>query len=234
MNLNTILLLIAVGLTIVEAIIHWGFPKIRQHTAGRIVLEYVDAFWIALLVALTIKTLFIQAYKIPSGSMEPTLLPGDYILVKKYEYGYSLFNETPRFLEFNKPKRGDVIVFVYPRNHSKDYIKRVEGVPGDVLMMKNKILYVNGKRQYEPYVIHTDPNIIPRKNDLGWERDNWGPVTVRPNHYFMMGDNRDDSSDSRVWGQLNAKYIKGQAWIIYWHSNNFHPDFSRMFKLIPQ
>ncbi len=143
-----------------------------------------------------------------------------------------MLNATERFLEFKKPQRHDIVVFVFPLDHTKDYIKRLIGIPGDVIEEKNKVLYVNGVKQDEPYAIHTAPEVLPRGDYLGGNRDNFGPVTVEAGHYFMMGDNRDNSYDSRYWGQLDEKLIKGKAWFIYWHSNNFHPDFSRMFHAV--
>ena len=231
-NLNSILYVLAGILTLVEIFLRWGIPAYRKNPAHAEVVETVDSFWVAMVVALTLKALLIQPFTIPSGSMEDTLLIGDYILVKKYEYGYSLFNKTNRFLEFKKPQRREILVFVYPQDHSKDFVKRCIGIPGDVIDYKNKVLFVNGVKQDEPYVKHISPDTFPPGDYFGGPRDNFGPVTVLPGHYFMMGDNRDNSLDSRYWGQLDEKLIKGRAWFIYWHSNNFIPDFHRMFRLI--
>lgn len=230
-NLHLYLLIAAGILTVLEILGRWVAPKLRQGSF-RSAFETVDSLWVAIVLALGVRTLWLQPYKIPSASMEDTLLVGDYILVKKFTYGYSLFNRTDRFLKFSDPRRGDVAVFVFPEDRSKDYIKRVVGVPGDVLEMRNKVLFVNGVAQAEPYVHHEDPRVFPK--GLGpWDRDNWGPVTVKAGHYFMLGDNRDNSADSRKWGQLDGRLLKGKAWVIYWHSNNFRPGrWDRIFRKI--
>ncbi len=231
-NLNQYLYIGAAILTVVQMLLMWVFPSVRKNPAHAGTIETLDSLWVAMVVALSLKAVLVQPFTIPSGSMEDTLEIGDYILVKKYEYGYSLLNATQRFLEFKKPQRHDIVVFVFPLDHSKDYIKRCIGIPGDVIEEKNKVLYVNGVKQDEPYVIHTSPEILPKGDYLGGNRDSFGPVTVEAGHYFMMGDNRDNSYDSRYWGQLDEKLIKGRAWMIYWHSVNFHPDLSRMFHIV--
>jgi signal peptidase I len=216
-NLNTILWVAFGVLSAAEIFIRWVFPAYRRNPANAVMVENIDSFWVAMAVALLLKTVLLQPFTIPSGSMEDTLLTGDYILVKKYEYGYSLLNMSPRFLQFKKPRHGDIVVFVFPKDHSKDFIKRCIGTPGDVIVYKKKELYVNGVKQVEPYVKHIDPNVVPPQDYLNGMRDNFGPVTVESGHYFMMGDNRDDSADSRYWGQVDEKLIKGRAWMIYWH-----------------
>lgn len=231
-NLNTILYVLAGILTVVEAILKWLVPTLRKRPELVGTIETIDSLWVAMIVALGLKAVLVQPFTIPSGSMEDTLLIGDYILVKKYEYGYSLLNKTDRFLEFKKPQRHDILVFVYPGDHSKDYIKRCIGIPGDVIVYSKKVLYVNGIKQDEPYVKHIDPQMYPAADYFNGQRDNFGPVTVEPGHYWMMGDNRDNSADSRFWGQLDEKLIKGKAWFVYWHSNNFIPDFHRMFHFV--
>ncbi len=231
-NLNYYLYIAAAILTVVEIGLLWVYPAFRKNPNAAGMVETIDSLWVAMVVALALKAILLQPFTIPSGSMEDTLLPGDYILVKKYEYGYSIWNSTPRFLQFNKPQRRDIIVFVYPKDHSKDFIKRCIGLPGDVIEYKNKVLFVNGVKQDEPYVKHIDPTIIPTGDYFNGVRDNFGPVTVAPGNYFMMGDNRDNSADSRYWGQLDEKLIKGKAWVIYWHSNDFRPSFDRIFKTV--
>ncbi len=238
-NLNSILWALFGVLSVVEAVLLWGLPAYRKNPSNAGLVETIDSFWIAMAVALSLKAVWVQPFTIPSGSMEDTLQVGDYILVKKYEYGYSFLNKTPRFFDLHKPQRGDIVVFVYPNDHSKDFIKRCRGVAGDILIYKDKVLYVNGVRQDEPFAKHIDPMVQPPGYDgefissqnLGPDspladisktsRDNFGPVTILPGHYFMMGDNRDNSMDSRYWGQLDEKLIKGQAWFIYWHSVGF-------------
>jgi signal peptidase I len=231
-NLNQYLYIGAAILTVIQAILWFIFPKVRKDPAHAGTIETIDSLWVAMVVALSLKAVLVQPFTIPSGSMEDTLEIGDYILVNKFEYGYSLLNATERFLEFKKPQRHDIVVFVFPLDHSKDYIKRCIGVPGDIIQGKNKVLYVNGVKQDEPFIIHSDPQTYPEGDYMGGKRDTFGPVTVQEGHYFMMGDNRDNSYDSRYWGQLDEKLVKGKAWMIYWHSVNFHPDFSRMFHFV--
>lgn len=179
----------------------------------KIIWEYAKAIITALILAMLIRTFIIQAFKIPSGSMVPTLLIGDHILVNKFLYGTKIPFSGKRMLMFKKPERGDIIVFKYPENPSKDFIKRVVAVEGDVIESKNKILHVNGNMVNEPYAQHTDSSMRP----MGIEpRDNFGPVIVPKDKYFVMGDNRDQSYDSRYWGYVDIKDIKGKALILYW------------------
>ncbi len=181
--------------------------------------EYIEAFIVALLIALVVRTLVIQAFKIPSGSMENTLLVGDHIFVNKFLFGYHLPYTKGRILEFQKPKRGDIIVFEYPKDPSKDYIKRVEGLPGDTVEIRNKQLYVNGKPVVEKYVRYadgSDPDAYPPG------RDNAPPVKVPPGKLFVMGDNRDRSADSRFWGFVDMDEVVGKALFIY-----FSVDWTR-------
>ncbi|MBI5835620.1 MAG: signal peptidase I [Candidatus Eisenbacteria bacterium] len=160
----------------------------------------------------------LQAFRIPSASMEDTLLVGDFLFVNKFLYGAKitvpftdkLLFQLPRIRD---PRHGDVIVFRNPMDPSQDYIKRCEGVPGDVIEMRNKQLYRNGAPVVEGYVHHIYPDTIPREVA---PRDNFGPFTVRPGHFFMMGDNRDDSQDSRFFGDVDGQLLKGKAIFIYW------------------
>jgi len=179
----------------------------------KIIWEYAKAIITALVLAMLIRTFIIQAFKIPSGSMIPTLLVGDHILVNKFLYGTKIPFSDKKVLIFKKPERGDIMVFKYPENPSKDFIKRVVAVEGDVIESKNKEIYVNGSRVKEPYTQHTDSSMRP----MGTEpRDNFGPVIVPKNKYFVMGDNRDQSYDSRYWGYVDSKDIRGKALILYW------------------
>ena len=204
--------------------------------------EYVEAVIIAVFLALLIRAFIVQAFKIPSGSMIPTLLVGDHILVNKFTYGIKVPFIDSRMLIFNQPKRGDVIVFSFPKNREqeectsitrnisarfgnawssgnpfylfrddcKDFIKRVIGVGGDRIEVRNKRLYVNSIPLDEPYAIHNDLNIE------GPPRDNFGPFTVPRGSFFVMGDNRDQSYDSRFWGVVDMDEIRGKAFIFYW------------------
>ncbi len=178
----------------------------------RLIREYLEAILTALLLALLIRTFVIQAFKIPSGSMIPTLLVGDHILVNKFIYGTKIPFSDKRILIFNRPKRGDIIVFKYPENPKKDFIKRVVAIENDIVEERDKVVYVNGKEVREPYAYHADKNIRQK----GDPRDNFGPLTVPDNKVFVMGDNRDQSYDSRYWGFVDIKEIKGEALIIYW------------------
>jgi signal peptidase I len=172
-------------------------------------LEYLEALAVALVLAFVIRTFVVQAFKIPSGSMLDTLLIGDHLLVNKFLYGTRIPFTDKVILPIEEPADGDVIVFEFPEDTSKDFIKRIIGAPGDVLEMKDKVVYRNGQKLDEPYVKHTDPNIQAR-------RDNFGPITVPPGKYFAMGDNRDESYDSRFWGFVDKDKIRGKAWVIYW------------------
>lgn len=173
----------------------------------------------------------VQAFKIPSGSMIPTLDIGDHILVNKFIYGVRLPFTDVILIPIKAPERGDVIVFRFPKDESKDFIKRVVGLPGDTIEVKNKEVYINGQKQSEPFAIHEDSTTFPKTIQ---ERDNFGPVSVPQNSYFVMGDNRDHSLDSRFWGFVDFSKVKGQAFLIYWSwdSNAGGVRWGRIGKLI--
>ena len=175
----------------------------------KLLKEYVEALAVALVLALFIRTFVVQAFKIPSESMVPTLLVGDHLLVSKFAYGIKLPVVDKTLLKTGDPERGDVIVFEYPENRELDYIKRVIGLPGDKVELRNNVLYRNDQPVQEPYK-HLEDHLIPGT------RVNWGPETVPDNQYFVMGDNRDHSQDSRYWGFVPREYIRGKAWVIYW------------------
>ena len=175
--------------------------------------EYVEAIVIAGLLALFIRTFVVQAFKIPSGSMEDTLLIGDHILVNKFLYGTDIPFTKIKILPVREPRQGDIIVFKYPGDETKDFIKRVIGTPGDVLEVINKKVYINGEPIDEPYTVYKDEEVLPRNLQ---SRDNFGPVKVPAGKYFMMGDNRDKSHDSRFWGFVDEDKILGKALFIYW------------------
>jgi signal peptidase I len=168
--------------------------------------EYAEAIFIAVLLALFIRAFVVQAFKIPSGSMKPTLLVGDHILVNKFIYGIKLPFTNKTLIKLGQPKRGDVIVFKYPLDTKKDYIKRVVGLPGEQVKLADKQLIINGQPMEDPHA----------KYSAYGNLRNFGPVTVPPEHVFVMGDNRDESSDSRVWGFVPLSYLKGKAFLIYW------------------
>jgi signal peptidase I len=175
--------------------------------------EYAEAIGMALLLALFIRTFIVQAFKIPSGSMIPTLQIGDHILVNKLAYGIRIPLWGHYLVDFGKVQRGDVIVFIFPEDRSKDFIKRVIGVAGDTVEIRGKKIYINGQQIDDPHAHFEgdDPqNILPAS------RDDYGPTKVPANHIFVMGDNRDRSYDSRFWGFVNLDDVRGKAFLIYW------------------
>jgi len=198
--------------------------------------ETIEAIVVAFAIALVIRTFVIQAFKIPSGSMIPTLQIGDHLLVNKFLLGTPV--DVPftnmhlfRMPGLRKPQRGDIIVFKYPEDPTRDFIKRVIGVEGDTIESRDKTLYVNGRKLVEPYVQHVDSMIKPAGMD---SRDNFGPVSVPKDSVFAMGDNRDQSYDSRFWGFVDLSKIKGKAIIIYWSwdSDSTWVRFKRIGRLI--
>lgn len=179
--------------------------------------ENIEAILVAIVLAMFIRTFVVQAFKIPSGSMKETLQIGDHILVNKFIYGVKLPFVDKTIIPIKEPKRGDIVVFKFPLDPDKDFIKRVIGVAGDVIKIRNKKLYVNGELQNHPFAMYTDPHIFQGKLQ---PRDNLGPITVPPDSLFVMGDNRDNSHDSRFWGFVNLTAVKGKAFIIYWSWNS--------------
>jgi signal peptidase I len=175
--------------------------------------EYVEAIGMALLLALFIRTFIVQAFKIPSGSMIPTLQIGDHILVNKLAYGVRIPFWEQYVVDFSRVERGDVVVFVFPEDRSKDFIKRVIGVPGDSVEIRGKKVYVNGKQIEDPHAHFEGDD--PQNAGLT-TRDDFGPKTVPENSIFVMGDNRDRSYDSRFWGFVNLDDVRGKAFLIYW------------------
>ena len=196
-----------------------------------LIREYAESIAIAVLLALVIRTYLVQAFKIPSGSMEDTLAIGDHLLVSKFVYGTKIPFVDKRVLTIRDPRQGDVIVFEYPEDPSKDFIKRVIGVPGDVVEGKEKKVYVNGKQYENPHEVHKEKDIIPKEMN---PRDTFGPITVPANSYFVMGDNRDRSYDSRFWKFVRRDQIKGLAFIKYWSwdRDKLRPRFGNIGRLI--
>jgi signal peptidase I len=193
-----------------------------------VVREYAEAIVVAMLLAFAIRVFVVQAFKIPSGSMIPTLLIGDHILVSKLSYGIQWPTDCKFHLsfppvncyasyalvEFGKPQRGDIIVFRFPEDEEKDFIKRIVGTPGDTVQIRNKVVLVNGTPLDDrAFTQRIDPGIIDGTIN---PRDNFGPVTVPEGSYFVMGDNRDQSLDSRFWGYVREEKIRGKAFRIYW------------------
>ena len=178
-----------------------------------VVREYAEAAVIAVILALLIRTFVVQAFKIPSGSMEPTLLVGDHILVNKFIYGVKIPFIRNTIIPISKPQRDDVIVFIYPHDTSKDYIKRVIGLPGDRIEIFDRKININGTLYDDKHGVYSE---VRSGTSTNMAKNRYRPVIVPENHLFVMGDNRDHSSDSRVWGFVPLKSVKGKAFIIYW------------------
>lgn len=185
--------------------------------------EYFEAIVIAIILALFIRTFVIQAFKIPSGSMLPTLLIGDHLLVNKFQYGIRMPVTGQLLVPIKHPKQGDIIVFRFPKDRSIDYIKRVIGTPGDTVEIRDKKVYVNGNAIDDPHA-HLSSSTILSANAS--PRDNFGPILVPEGKFFVMGDNRDNSYDSRFWGFVDERDILGKAFILYWSWDIDKPLFS--------
>ena len=197
-------------------------------------LGYVDVFLSALVIALVIRSTVIEPFRIPSSSMEDTLLIGDHLFVNRFIYGLRVPFTKSRPLALRQPVRGDIVVFIPPHQRDKDFIKRVVGVPGDVVEIRDQEVYVNGTKLTEPFVVHKDTAALGAaalgaaalgaaagRRSFFVPRDNMKKVPVPPGSYFMMGDNRDRSEDSRYWGFASLADIKGKALLIYF---SWNPD----------
>ena len=221
-------------------------PKKQKPKKG-IVREYTEAIIFAVIAATFLRIFVVQAFRIPTGSMEDTLLVGDFLLVNKFIYGVRTPDKIPilnihipwvRLPGFKKPQRGDIVVFKYPRNPDQDYIKRCIAVGGDTVEIRNKQVYVNGKpfpnpphAKFGPYTMppgQIEPGIYPPG---AGNRDNYGPVVVPKGYYFMMGDNRDNSLDSRYWGFLPEENVIGEAMIIYFSWDSRVPLYRIFHKI---
>jgi len=190
--------------------------------------EYFESIVIAVILALFIRTFVVQAFKIPTGSMENNLLIGDHLLVNKFVFGPSESSVERTLLPMGTVRRGDVVVFKYPVEPERDFIKRVIGLPGETLELRAKKVYINGSPLDEPYVHFLEPpSGDPSRHEFtSYDlRERYGPVTVPPNQYFVMGDNRDNSQDSRYWGFLPRDYVKGKALLIYWSYEAGREDY---------
>ena len=194
-------------------------PPPKEPPRKSVVREYFESIVIAVILALFIRTWVVQAFKIPTGSMENNLLIGDHLLVDKFIFAPTSTSLERRLLPIRPLRRGDIVVFKFPEDPYRDFIKRCIGLPGDTIEVVDKELILNGKPVDDSsYTWHVDPFIIPRSPFLqnNRTRDNFGPYTVPAGHYFCMGDNRDNSNDSRVWGAVPREYVKGRAFMVYW------------------
>ena len=189
--------------------------------------EYFESIVIAVILALFIRTFVVQAFKIPTGSMENNLLVGDHLLVNKFIFGPSESAFERTVLPEATIRRGDVVVFKFPKEPERDFIKRVIGLPGETLEMREKKIYINGKPLDEPYIRYDEAPSTSGAPKLDDRREEYGPVTVPPHQYFMMGDNRDNSEDSRYWGYLKRDYIKGKALMVYWSYESDREDYEQ-------
>jgi signal peptidase I len=210
----------------------------RKHSGARFMFEWTKIFVVSIVLFFLIRTFFVEAFKIPSGSMENTLQVGDFLLVNKLVYGAEVPFTSKHLPRLRQPQRGDVIVFVFPEDATKNLVKRLVGVPGDTVQMREGTLIRNGVAQSERYAEHTEPDMDPSPEDFGWQqqyvvpaaipaggyhptRNNWGPLVVPPKSYFVLGDNRDNSLDSRYWGFVADSLVIGRPWVIYY---SYAPD----------
>lgn len=207
-------------------------PERRRSRLARWFDNWMRSLGMALVLFLLIRTFLIEAFQIPSGSMERTLLAGDFLFVNKAVYGAQIPGTKARLPGYESPRRGDVIVFAYPKNPELNYVKRVIGMAGDTVEMRHGEVRVNGRRLVEPYVQRVDPSHDVSDPEFAWQRDyfvgapddvrrlrptrnSWGPLVVPPGKFFVLGDNRDNSADSRYWGFVDAKAVKGRPLVVY-------------------
>jgi signal peptidase I len=199
--------------------------------------EYFESILVAVVLALFVRTFVFQAFKIPTGSMKPNLLVGDHLIVNKFIFAPTASPLEKALLPMRPIRRGDIIVFKFPEEPERDFIKRVIGLPGETLELRNQTVLVNGQPLTEDYAHYLFPPSVDATDDI---RRKYGPVTVPADHFFMMGDNRDDSQDSRFWGFLPQSYVKGRALFIYWSfdvpddgsGGGFAPRWGRLFHQI--
>jgi signal peptidase I len=194
--------------------------------------EYLESIVVAVILALFIRTFAVQAFKIPTGSMEPNLLIGDHLLVNKLVYSPSLGPLEDALLGKRPIQRGHVVVFKFPEDPTRDFIKRVIGLPGETIEVRDKLVLVNGRPLEEPYAHFIEAPLRPDDPEFGLRsgdsiRDNWGPETVPPGQLFVMGDNRDNSRDSRYWRYLPVDQVKGRALLVYWSYEATREEYHR-------
>ena len=192
------------------------------------VREYFESIVVAVILALFVRTFVFQAFKIPTGSMKPNLLVGDHLLVNKFIFAPTISPIERALMPMREIRRGDIIVFKFPEEPDRDFIKRTIGLPGETVELREKKVYINGKALDEPYVHFLAPPSGPSEfhEVTSFDvRERYGPVTVPPNHYFVMGDNRDNSQDSRYWGFLPRELVKGKSLVIYWSYQAEREDY---------
>ncbi len=192
-----------------------------------VVREYFESIVIAVVLALFIRTFIVQAFKIPTGSMEPNLLVGDHLLVNKFLLGPTATGAERFVLPSRDVRRGDVVVFKFPVDPERDFIKRVIGLPGETVELRDRRIYINGKPIEDPYAYYLPRPEVADQHEVTAEdvREHYGPETVPADQFFVMGDNRDNSQDSRYWGFLPRDYIKGRALMIYWSYESEREDY---------
>ena len=215
------MIIVASILGVEALLLRWVIKKAKENLRKKVNItrEWVNTGLVAVALAWVIMSFIIQAFKIPSGSMMNTFKIGDHIFVAKFIYGIRIPFSRKYVWPFQDPKRGEIVVFQFPLEPKKDFIKRCIGVPGDTIEIKDKRLYVNGELQEEEYAIYADEKVYPNSRQLPVmyrNRDNLASVVVPENFYFVMGDNRDHSYDSRFWGPLDRGSIKGKALFLYW------------------
>jgi signal peptidase I len=236
------------GIIYLLDILFWAKKRSPEQKPRRII-EYSRSFFPVFLLVLILRSFLVEPFRIPSGSLEPTLLVGDFLAVNKFAYGFRLPVWEKKIIPVADPKRGDIAVFRWPPDPNYDYIKRVIGVPGDKISYHNKVLTINGKEVKQTFVEYTtDPSSGKavakyRENLNGVEHD----IFIRPDataedftvevpkgHYFMMGDNRDDSADSRFWGFTAENFLRGKAFLIWmsWNGKNASIRWSRIGRFI--
>jgi signal peptidase I len=208
--------------------------------------EYFELIAETAVFVFFVMTFVVQAFQIPTGSMEPTLLIGDFLLVNKLAYARPVFPLEAAILPRKKLERKDIVVFKYPRELNKDFVKRVIALEGEKIEIKDKQVYIDDRPLAEPYKVHNDTQVFAKNDAYHYDdliRDNFGPVVVPPGRCFVMGDNRDNSADSRYWSFLPLDNIKGRPWVIYfsykaerdaWQKTGFSDRFRKLVNFIPK
>lgn len=250
MNFALLLVILSLisGIIYLLDVLFWAKKRSPEQKPGKII-EYSRSFFPVFFLVLLLRSFLIEPFRIPSGSLEPTLLVGDFLAVNKFAYGFRLPVWEKKIIPIANPKTGDITVFRWPPDPSYDYIKRVIGVPGDKISYHNKVLTINGKEMKQTFVEYTTDEssgkaVAKYKEDLnGVVHDIYVrpdavaedfEVEVPPGHYFMMGDNRDDSSDSRFWGFTADKYLRGKAFLVWmsWNGNTDSVRWSKIGRMI--